>query len=384
MTRSGKCEIDSERIGVGGRVVIRPRGANRIWTAEFHDHGCHRRKSLRTRRKDIALQRAGQLAVELEQGYYKSSKRSTTIQAAVQAYLDFLGIQGRARRTLTRYRGELRTFQEFASGQGIHRMSQVSMVLLDKYRAWRLEDHDPTTVYHETVVIKQLFKWAPKRDLVAHNPIADYELEKPRRKEKAIPTLQQVDLILAQCTPRRQAEIGMLAFTGMRSGEAQGLKSRLVNLKTRWIEIMDQVDGPTKTRGSVRKVPIHPRLASLLCRLPRGHHKLFFTASPSSKYPEGGRPISTKKLNDYFKAAAKRAGIEGFTCHSLRHFFKTFCVNAGVPTWMVDAWQGHKKGSVSEHYYHVQDEAAQRFMNAVPFGEAGASPQTDQTQEIEQ
>jgi integrase len=29
------------------------------------------------------------------------------------------------------------------------------------------------------------------------------------------------------------------------------------------------------------------------------------------------------------------------TLHSLRRFFKTFCMDAGVPKPMVDAWLGH-------------------------------------------
>jgi len=67
-------------------------------------------------------------------------------------------------------------------------------------------------------MIKQLFKWAVKPSLIASSPIAGYGLQKACREERRAPTLEQIHWILDRCTPRRRAEIGMLAFTGMRSG----------------------------------------------------------------------------------------------------------------------------------------------------------------------
>ncbi len=53
---------------------------------------------------------------------------------------------------------------------------------------------------------------------------------------------------------------------------------------------------------------------------------------------------------------------------TLRHFFKTHCINQGVPREMVDRWQGHIDGSVSGRYYHVHDAASKVAMEGVPFG----------------
>jgi integrase len=362
---------DNERIPVGDRVVVYRRGAKGIWTAEFSDGGVHRRKSLRTRNKKVAIQRATEVAGQLEVGDFRAAPNRVSIRQAIGDYIEFLVTNNRAHRTLTRYRGELNTFADFAAERNVRNLAQVSMSLLDSYRAYRAKDHEPATLYHESVVIKQLCKWSRKRGLILSNPIVDYELDKPRPKEKKAPSLEQVNLILEQCTPRRRAEIEMLAFSGMRSGEAQGLKRASVNLRDGWIDILDQVDGPTKTASSVRSVPIHPRLLKLLMALPKHEYELFFVAEPSGRYPDGGQAINTKRLNEYFKAAAARADIEGFTCHSLRHFFKTFCINAGVPREMVDRWQGHTDGSVSGRYYHVHDATSKQLMDSVPFGTNG-------------
>jgi integrase len=55
--------------------------------------------------------------------------------------------------------------------------------------------------------------------------------------------------------------------------------------------------------------------------------------------------------------------------HSLRHFFETFTVNAGVPQRAVDAWPGHHSDkSMAAVYYRLRDEDSQAFMAKVPFG----------------
>jgi integrase len=60
----------------------------------------------------------------------------------------------------------------------------------------------------------------------------------------------------------------------------------------------------------------------------------------------------------------------GFTFHSLRSFFKTFAINAGVPKEVVDVWQNHAPDRAASHvYYKLTDSESQRFMLTVPFGE---------------
>ena len=96
-------------------------------------------------------------------------------------------------------------------------------------------------------------------------------------------------------------------------------------------------------------------------------------AEPSRKYPEGGHRISTKKLNDRFLKHLKKLKLptgrqKGFTIQSLRHSFKTICVNACIPQPIVDIWLGHALEAMVKVYYTLSDEESQRFMNKVPFG----------------
>jgi integrase len=70
---------------------------------------------------------------------------------------------------------------------------------------------------------------------------------------------------------------------------------------------------------------------------------------PGSAFPLGDHHLNYREVNVVFQEIARRCGIpvgreteRGPTFHSLRRFFKTFSLAAGVPKPMVDNWMGHR------------------------------------------
>jgi integrase len=60
---------------------------------------------------------------------------------------------------------------------------------------------------------------------------------------------------------------------------------------------------------------------------------------------------------------------QGLVTHSLRHFFKTHCINSRVPSQYTDAWLGHQGDrSAGGRYFHLMDELSQRMMKDMSFG----------------
>ena len=102
-------------------------------------------------------------------------------------------------------------------------------------------------------------------------------------------------------------------------------------------------------------VPIHPRLRPILEAVPKKSRPWFFTAAASNHCPTGEHWINPNALNKDFEGLLKKLGMPagrkhgGFTLHSLRGFFETFCVNAGVPQRAVDTWLGHRSDQSMEN-----------------------------------
>jgi hypothetical protein len=59
---------DPNRVRVGDRITIYPRGAKKAWAADFWQDNVHRRVSLRTSNKKVAVERATKLAADLTHG----------------------------------------------------------------------------------------------------------------------------------------------------------------------------------------------------------------------------------------------------------------------------------------------------------------------------
>jgi integrase len=344
----------------------------RIYCADFWHEGKHCRVSLKTRNRKAAVDRAVALDNSLQEGTYQSRGPEVTIAAARDSFLAFVAMEGRALNTRNRYAAELRTFLNFCESRKITRLSRVTPLVVDAYRAERRKTCSPTTVFMETMVVKQFFRWCQSRRLIALNPLAGYRVPKVISKKRPSPTLEDVQAILSVSRPRLQRILATLAFGGPRIGELRQLRADDVDLTDGWIHVESREGAETKTHRS-RKIPIHPVLREIL----KEQHSAgpwFFTTARSGNRPEDSHQIAPRKINKQFQKVAAALGLpvglkeNGYTIHSLRHFFETFTVNSRIPQPVVDIWMGHQGiRSMGKVYYELADAESQRFMHEVPF-----------------
>jgi integrase len=363
---------NDEHETVGNRVRIYRRGSKGIFCADFWHDGKHRRVSLKTRNRKVAVDRTIDLSHSLKEGTFQQNTKKTSLTEARELFLSFLITEGRAEGTIVRYRGELQTFLEFCDLRRIKRLSAVTPTLMDAYRAERRKRVELPTVNHETSVVKGLLRWSRSRHLVSANPLAEYSVSKAIPKKRIAPTLEEVQAIFRKSPVRLLRILATLVCSGMRVGELQHLLVTDVDLRGNWFHIESREGAETKMRRS-RKIPIHQTLRQMLTEN-QTPGPWFFTAPPSAKYPEGCHWISPKKVNDAFQRIADGIGLptgrrrNGYTVHSLRHFFETFTVNSRIPQRVVDTWMGHRSDrSMGAVYYTLADAESQRFMNEVPF-----------------
>jgi integrase len=354
-------------------VTIYQRGKSKIWCADYWHDGSHRRESLQTTNRREAISRAVKIDDELNSGTLRHVDSEVTIAAAKEQYLAYLTVEGRAKKTVGRYTGELTNLAEFCEANRIKSLAQVTPALFDRFRAMRKQSIGPKTMFHEGIVCKQFLKWCVSRHLIVDNPLKDYKIKEPPPRRRPAPAVAEVLQLFGESSPRQRELLAVLAYTGMRSGELQRLRREDVDLKQGWIHVESREGAETKTRHS-RKVPIHPELRALLEKRSQSPGPWFFTSAASDKYPDGSHWISTKRLNEDFTAAAVRVGLpsgldgNGYTIHSLRHFFENLCVHAGIPQRVIDTWLGHRADrSMAAVYYHLSDADSQRFMSQVSF-----------------
>jgi len=137
--------------------------------------------------------------------------------------------------------------------------------------------------------------------------------------------------------------------TGCRSGELLGLEWRRVSLQERLLFLESH---HTKA-GKRHSVPLNETSRQAIMDRLRFRAK-HCPASPWVFAREDGTQIRAVKRS--FKTACRRAGIEDFHIHDLRHTCAAWLVGAGVPLTEVRDLLGHASVVVTERYAHLSPD----------------------------
>ena len=136
--------------------------------------------------------------------------------------------------------------------------------------------------------------------------------------------------------------------TGMRKQEILGLEWSRVDLANRLIYLRPE---DTKGKRSVG-IPTNAAVRSILsARLEQRMRS--DNPSPWVFHKAGSR---VGDVTNGFRLACKRAGIEDFHPHDLRHTCAAWLVSAGVPLSEVRDLLGHSSVTVTERYAHLCPE----------------------------
>jgi integrase len=145
--------------------------------------------------------------------------------------------------------------------------------------------------------------------------------------------------------------------TGMRRGELLSLQ---------WEQIRNGFIYLTETKsGKARQIPINDRLAEVFREVRRENQlksPYVFCA------PDGKRFYEVKHS---FTSACKRAGIEDFRFHDLRHTFASRLVMKGASLKAVQELLGHADMKMTMRYAHLSQEHLRdsvNLLNDLPCG----------------
>ncbi len=148
--------------------------------------------------------------------------------------------------------------------------------------------------------------------------------------------------------------------TGMRQGELMGLKWVDVDLKSGYAILHE-----TKN-GERRRVPLTGHALELL----KQHAKIRRLDSPLL-FPSTTDPLKPIELKKPWQTALKRAGIDNFRWHDLRHCTASYLAMNGASLAEIAEVLGHKTLQMVKRYSHLSDghvSSVVESMNAKLFG----------------
>jgi integrase len=170
-------------------------------------------------------------------------------------------------------------------------------------------------------------------------------------------TDDEVDTLLRACTSHLRPIVEVALLSGMRRGELLSLK---------WEQIRNGFIYLTETKsGKARQIPINDRLSEVLKEARRKNHlksEYVFCNSQGRRFHEVKRS---------FTSACRRAGIEEFRFHDLRHTFASRLVMKGASLRAVQELLGHASLAMTMRYAHLSQEHLRdsvNLLNDLPSG----------------
>lgn len=215
----------------------------------------------------------------------------------------------------------------------------------------------PSTVAKVMTVLRQLCVMAVVDGLIESNPTTTIKAGGSSHTEMRILTRDEYMALLAAIPPHYKLLIETLVETGLRWGEAMGIKPDAITqtgkswtLKVRRT-VAEVASKPVprdfgKTPSATRTITITASLAKRLLAVKTGPDGYVFRTVRGA--------FITRSLfwRDYVNAQ-KRAGITGLRVHDLRHTAISWWVNAGIPLHEVRDRAGHTDLSTTSRYIHV-------------------------------
>ena len=237
-------------------------------------------------------------------------------------------------------------------------LPEITSPRISEYKSHRrLEGAAPATINKELALMKHAFTLAIKEwEWARENPVKNVRMEKEPPPRDRWLTYEEEGRLLSVC-PAWLKEIIIFAIeTGARRGEILSLTWNEVNLPGRLATILGQ-----KTAVN-RSIPLTQRVFEILKTRGRSRSKvrsiyedLVFT------YPEGKR-VDISDLRLAFQGALRKAGIQGFRFHDLRHSFASRWAQAGIDTYTIQTLMGHKSFSTTQRYAHHNSQSLRRGM----------------------
>ncbi len=210
-------------------------------------------------------------------------------------------------------------------------------------------DYAPGTVRNVYEVAARMFAAAADDKLIADTPCRKITLPAMPADEVVPLTVEQVGALADAVPARYRALVVFLAGSGLRIGEALGLRVADVDFLRRTVRVERQryqngSVGPTKGRRS-RTVPLGQvavdELAAHLAAYPSGEW-LFTT--------ERGDPLLYRAWKAVWQAARTAAKVDANT-HGLRHFFASMLIGGGASVKQVQRVLGHSSPVITLRTY---------------------------------
>ena len=288
---------------------------------------------------------ARSLEIEIDRGTYinKSYAEKTQFKEILQKYLNDVAPQMRSADSQA-----IRVRKLMKHPIAEVNMAQLSPKHIADYRDERLKVNKPNTVIRELAILSSIINHARREwALNISNPVT--MIKKPSSTQGRDRILNDEEfgrlfIELEKISPWYKPLVEFALETAMRRGELMSLVWANVNFEKSVAFL------PITKNGDSRYVPLSSKAIRIIKSLPRGIDGRVF-------------PLNKGTVSILFLRAVRRAKVEDFHFHDLRHTAITRLASIFSNPMEIAAISGHKSLSMLKRYTHFKAEDLVRKLN---------------------
>jgi integrase len=343
------------------KVVKKTTAKGVVYVADYFTPEGKRRRKFFALKKDAEAYLGKVLSTKKEGRYhdvFDIKKESQTIFSELtDLYVENFGTQ-KAFQTSKRY-----LLAIVKAHFGSWRLSQITYLDLETYRNKRKatptmggKPRADASVNREMALIGHILNKAVEWGLLETSPFRKGKrlIFKENNQRLRFLADTEIDTLLDACSPHLKPIAEVALHTGMRRGEVLGLK---------WEQIRNGFIYLKETKsGKGRQIPINDQAARVFRELRKKNQlksPYVFCDSKGNRFHEVKRS---------FTSACKKAGLEDFRFHDLRHTFASHLVMNGVGLKAVQELLGHADLTMTMRYAHLSQghlQAAVSVLNGL-------------------
>lgn len=206
-------------------------------------------------------------------------------------------------------------------------------------------------------VLHTILEEAVRDGVLPSNPARYARAPRPQRPELRVPTPEEVERLVGATDAAWRPLVLLLAYGGLRIGEALGLErqdldllARRVHVRRQAVEVAGRVElAEVKTAAGRRVVALPGFVAEALARHLEGRPD-----DPEALVFADGRGGPVRRTNwrrRVWAPVVRAVGLEGLRPHDLRHFAASVAVAAGAHPRALQARLGHSTSQVTMDVY---------------------------------
>ena len=335
------------------------RNGNKMYFAILKVRGKQIKRSLRTADLKSAKRRLAELRSKAERLHGKEDRNIRFEELAAQ-WLESIKPSLKPK-SLSRRHVAIVGLSQSLKGLPVR---AIGFAEIDKWKQGRGSALSARSHNIELETLNLLLRYGCQRGILMDNHAENFKRRTQLQATVVMPDRAQFTTLVKglRGTPRIVASgaadmVEFLAYSGMRVGEAREVRFRDVNFELSTV-LVTGGEGGTKNHQQ-RTIPLFPNLRNVIERI-KSTRRL---NDPNARVFEIISPRGA------MESVCKRSGLPDFTVHSMRHFFASNAIEAGINFKVIANWLGHSDGGilVAKTYGHLRSEFSAAMAEKMSF-----------------